>query len=443
MTFSPTPFTTPTPPIQDRLKIRKTISRFRWSTLKFLVCLAVLMLTSAAPLDSPTIRAVGNLVLSVNPDAFESFDRELAFHHAPVHYQDTDSSASSSDFLTRWDYDGDTRPNNNWENLATADFEAVAYYSVVETETHWYIVYSFYHPRDWLDGAGSSEHENDLEGFLSVVRKDGTPYGSLQGLITVFHNEFPSYRRGLETSGLDESVARLEWSSLENILNENNVDLDGELAFSEVDGVLRVKTTQQANGHGVKAWPSGNFGGERSCLDEDGIIYYPSLDKSGIPDSGCDHNVLYKLEPLWPLWEQQLKEIGQTRDSNSTFATWGVLQGNMNGGCGGLLFSLKICKKNSANTPWRWDASDDGGSFGGEIALDPAKITSHYFKDFGDFDNIYLRNRYLQDLERFGYSNSLLPRGFDSNLDLDSSYERLQKQDIAIRMDEPEWNQAS
>lgn len=411
---------------------RKTELLLRWRTLWFFMAVGVLLLVGAATFDQNTTEKVKGVLAGINAGGFEEFDSNLAFQHAPIHFQDTDDSEPSSDFLTRWDYDGDLSPNNNWENVPTADFKAVAYYSVVETATHWFVVYAFYHPRDWLDSPGSSEHENDLEGFLSIVHKNGTPYGSLQAIITVFHNEFPSYTRNSVEIASDESTLASGIKIFEDVVRENRVKLDGELVFSDVNGIRRIKTTQEPQGHGIKAWPSGNFSGDLPCEEEDGVIYYPSLSQAGIPDGGCDHHVFYKLEPLWPLWEVQLEEVGKIRNVFSTFAAWGVLQGNLNGGCGGGAFNFQLCSRNSANTPWRWDASHDNESYGGEMALDPAKMAAHYFDGFENFDQLYTRNRYLQDLDELGYSNSHLPRGFDSDFDLDSSIGRVRGLSIAV-----------
>ncbi|MEH1922732.1 nuclease A inhibitor family protein [Nostoc sp.] len=75
----------------------------------------------------------------------------LALYHAPIHYQDTDSTKYSGDYITRFDYDNDWRGTNNWDNLILFPLSAHAYYSVAETCTHWFITYSFYHPQDWTD----------------------------------------------------------------------------------------------------------------------------------------------------------------------------------------------------------------------------------------------------------------------------------------------------
>ena len=77
----------------------------------------------------------------------------LAARWAPVWYQDTDSSDYKADYIVAYDFDGDTRSDNNWENLKKSgvDLSAVIYYTVVETQTHWFITYTDFHPRDWKE----------------------------------------------------------------------------------------------------------------------------------------------------------------------------------------------------------------------------------------------------------------------------------------------------
>ena len=86
-----------------------------------------------------------------------------------------------SDFITNVDYDGNWITDDNWDNLDNDDIEipAYVYYSVSETETHYYLYYATYHPRDWvayswLEGALiDNNHENDMEFFFLMVQKDG------------------------------------------------------------------------------------------------------------------------------------------------------------------------------------------------------------------------------------------------------------------------------
>ncbi|MFB5677775.1 hypothetical protein ACE3NQ_23465 [Paenibacillus terreus] len=122
--------------------------------------------------------------------------------------------------------------SNNWENQP-ADvnrLKGMAYYSIAETPTHWFIMYAFYHPRDWTDFPffGLDEHENDLEGELSVVRKDGSEYGKLEAMVTVFHSDFFSFKPG------DSSYAN------------GQETIDGTVRFQNDDGVERPVTFQEA-----------------------------------------------------------------------------------------------------------------------------------------------------------------------------------------------------
>ena len=66
-------------------------------------------------------------------------DFDIAYFHAPIHYQDMDSSNYRADYITRFDYDGNMIATDNWEHLTTFLLTAHAYYSVVETCTHWFI----------------------------------------------------------------------------------------------------------------------------------------------------------------------------------------------------------------------------------------------------------------------------------------------------------------
>ena len=333
-----------------------------------------------------------------------SYD-DLAFHYAPVHYQDTDSSDYPSDYITAFDYDSDRVSTNNWDHRGNGQWPATVYYSVVESCTHYFISYAFYHPRDWTDTIFDQEHENDLEGEIIAVSKDGSEYGSLQGMLTVFHTDFFSFT----PSG--------------SPLRNGHETIDGTLSFeTTADGVSRPKTVQEAKGHGLKAWPyASDFNGS---ANQDGIIYHPVRGIGGIPTSGNDRNVGYQLVDILVtngMWSAALNDAGLSESQAQTFASWGTFKGDTSGGCGS---GLKTCSTNSANTPWGWDDGNDGASYRGEFALDPAHLFGFYFTGV-NFSQQYLHNRYLEDMRAAGYTSSNPPRGFPSQLDLNSLYSRL------------------
>ena len=354
-------------------------------------------------------RATEKLVKQPTP-SLSSFQSSLAYYYAPIHYQDTDRDKAEADYITAWDYDGDVVSSNNWDNLHYYPLNAVVYFSVVESQTHWFIVYSFFHPRDWRDGITGEEHENDIESLLAIVRKDGSTFGKLLGIVTVFHKKYCSFTP--------------DNSHLTGIKN-----FGGVLSFgSNEDGTnCHPKTSQEAKKHGLKAWPYvGNFVNKPN---NDGIIYYPSLESSEVPLSGNDRTVMYKLIPLWELWERQLTEVELDPSAYITFqplsvwsawgvrGVWGVLKGDDSGGCGKGLFIT--CKLNAAKTPW-----GSGGT--GIMALDPIRMANQYFTEWTSFSWNYVKNRYLENLRDRNYSSANLPRGWPNELDLDALLARLQ-----------------
>lgn len=113
---------------------------------------------------------------------------KLAAFHAPIVFQETGHNPKA-DALTKFDFDGDHIGNNNWENLPTHPTPAFVYYDVRESKTHYFIMYSFFHPRDysyicipWIC------HENDLEGAMLTIEKSEDPMGRLVAIQTLAHD---------------------------------------------------------------------------------------------------------------------------------------------------------------------------------------------------------------------------------------------------------------
>lgn len=352
-----------------------------------------------------TLTTLALALAAALPAAHATSTSDLAWHWAPVHYQDTDSSDYPSDYITAFDYDGDRVSTNNWDDRGNGLWPATVYYGVVESCTHWFVSYAFYHPRDWSDTVFDQEHENDLEGFVVSVRKDGSAYGRLEGMITVFHTDFHSftppgspYTTGHET-------------------------IDGTVSFEAVDGIARIKSVAEAKGHGLKAWPyASDFDG---APDQDGVVYYPTQGAAGAPTSGNDRHVPYRLVDMAEpngMWTQALNDALQPAAQAYTFSSFGTFRGDASGGCGS---GLKTCSTNSANTPWGWDDGNDGASYRGEFAYDPAHLFSFYFGGTGDFSQKYVSNVFLAGLQGAGFRSGHTPAGFPSQLDLDTLYGKL------------------
>ncbi len=297
--------------------------------------------------------------------SFLDFNRKLAATWAPIHHQDVDVSGGDalggdSDFISAIDFDGNWATDDNWENTSRFPLSAHGYYSVVWTRTHWYVVYAFYHPRDWCDvflcGA-VDKHENDLEGLLAIIRRPvvfaDDDFGTLEGIVTVFHNDFFSF------------------TPQGSPLTDGDEDIDGTLTMQAFDGGLHPVTAQEAKGHGLKAHPFVKIEGG------DGVVYFPS-EIAEVPSGPNDRNVAYKLVNIFDpggMWSR--------RNDPQTFASFGAFKGD-NG------------KDNAAHAPWAWDDHDDGATLpGGELALDPAKLARRYFDGLGAFSDIYTSNPYM------------------------------------------------
>ncbi len=335
---------------------------------------------------------------------------ELAFRYAPIHYQDTDNSNARGDYITSVDYDKETQINNwntsdNWDHIFIFDLAATGYYSIVETCTHWYITYAFYHPRDW-DETNVGEHENDLEGIIVMVRKDGTMFGKIEGAITISHVDLYSF--------VPDGTP----------LSNGGEDIDGKLSFIEFEGSLHPVTSQEAKGHGLKAYPFiGDFSGKSS---EDGIIYFPSRTTGQVPTSGNDRHVLYQLTDIFTkdgLWDHQLADIGLDRSNASVFASFGNFKGDGSGGCGAGL-GKPFCDTDGANAPWNWDGNYTD-SHRGDWGLDPANLFQKFYSGLGQFDTRYLSNKFISDLMNKGYNSSNKPGGWNDAIDMNTLFSKL------------------
>ncbi|WP_222423727.1 hypothetical protein [Lysobacter antibioticus] len=291
----------------------------------------------------------------------------LAQRWAPVHYQDVDQTGAhalggAADYIARYDFDGDLDARNNWDHAGQAAYPlaAHAYYSVVETATHWYITYLFFHPRDWTDSFFDTEHENDAEGVMFAIARDGSTYGRLKAAVTVAHTDFFSY-----------VPAGSDWTG-----NAENVD--GTLSFLAHQGLPHPVTAQEAKGHGLKAWPAYDIRG-------DGVIYYPSSSVAEVPSGPDDRHVQYKLIDIFEpggLWEQ--------RNNTWLFSGYGNFAGDKSGGCGSGAIG---CTANAANAPWGWDDKDDVPARGA-LASDPAALAANYFRIPEASSPVYTYNPY-------------------------------------------------
>ena len=207
--------------------------------------------------------------------------RKLALHWAPFIAQET-WFQPKSDYLTRFDYDGDWRGNNNWDNLEAGSSQAYVYYTAMETSTHVFLVYNFFHPRDYSDNCAlGSCHENDNEGIVLAIQKDGSEFGRLQTMETLAHNNVHSYVNDASIRpGIHEIEAAVSF-------------------WQESHPMVFV----EAGGHGALSVSDRNslFNGALMRFTGTGVTYVPK----GVaerPGSPCAREVGYELLAIEEHW---------------------------------------------------------------------------------------------------------------------------------------------
>lgn len=302
---------------------------------------------------------LGLSVLSLGffPTAAPTVDPSvIAVHHAPVIYQ---GAASDQDYITRVDFDGDWIGNNNWENQPTGGLAAHVYYSVIETETHWFIFYSLFHPRDYEPFCLPILcHENDMESVHLVIVKDGSQMGRLLAMQTLAHGLIYLY-------------------AADPLLRGGFLPLMGQVLFEDGHPIVYVETY----GHGIYGHPI-EFKG--------GVVVYRVGDDAEVPEGIRDEHVAYKLisihETLWP----RRGEIGPGKLFDQPFEYRGhILPAAFDGDNYG---------EDKANAPWGYGQALGAVLTRAEWLLDPAKTLAHHAAFVGSYSLRYLYNPYLDDL---------------------------------------------
>jgi hypothetical protein len=208
--------------------------------------------------------------------------RRLAEHYSPFVAQET-WFQWTADALTRSDFDDDWDAANNWDNLGKGSTQAYVYYAAIESQSHWFLIYNFFHARDYSDNcvAGTC-HENDNEGMVLAVRKDGSEFGKLETMETLAHNNVYSY--------VNDRAIRRGAHTIEGVIALH--DGSHPMVFLEAGGHGALGATDKKSlfDPAAKTWRVNT-----------GITYF----YKGIaerPKSGVDREVGYELLPIYHHW---------------------------------------------------------------------------------------------------------------------------------------------
>ena len=281
---------------------------------------------------------------------------EIAIHYAPQIDQAVNvllSEGGRGDFITAVNYDGDWTCLNNWENLTRGDLGAVVYYSVQETDTHYYVGYYFYHPRDdaeiWLD-----RHENDLEGVMLCVPKSADGYLAPTMMYTQGHgNVFFCFADGTQPAAMQSGSNH--GGKLVLVTDRIGQEAHRPHLYICPNGTLTNQghSVESAANHSTY-WSVGSSG-VRYVYG--GRADTPRYWNGSFTDSSnaCG----YDLRPLEELWAFR----NGPYDGTGVFGSYGAFDGDNPLG----LFSVGGDK---ANPPWAWRNKTVYG-FGGSFLSDP------------------------------------------------------------------------
>ncbi len=248
--------------------------------------------------DAASTRPVERVTFLAEPRIDDPY-RPLAEHYAPMLAQET-WFQPKSDTPARFDFDGDWRGDNNWENLDAGSSQAYVYYAVTETSTHWFLIYNVFHPRDYSDKcAVGTCHENDNEGLILTVRKDGSRFGRLQTMETLAHNNIYS------------AVA-------DNSIRDGAHRIEGEIEFH--DGSHPIVFIE-SGGHGI--YPTrektSRYNRERDEFADGTGITFVYKGVAERPRHASDRLVGYELLPIYQHWWTRARE---DRAADATFDSY-------------------------------------------------------------------------------------------------------------------------
>lgn len=298
------------------------------------------------------------------PDPAESTDPyfDLAEHYAPFIAQET-WFTPDADLLARFDYDGNWRGEDNWENLNIGSRQAFVYYAVMETRSHWFLLYNFFHARDYSDSciAGTC-HENDNEGLIITIRKDGSEFGRLEVMETLAHNNIYSFTNDPEIgNGLH--------------------DIDGRIdLFETTHPIIFI----EAGGHGVygSSARASLFDVEKMEFKSATGITYIYKGSAETPAYANDRRIGYALLPIYSEWwsrgNKDSPESNETFEDFYSYAPYGNRPKTASRFIAGA-FRGRTAGDNMAKPFWAWHdrrTRDKKVVNTGQWALDPAYSVS-------------------------------------------------------------------
>lgn len=329
---------------------------------------------------------------------------EIAARFAPVFYQGLGDD-EYQDYIRNFDFDGDWRGDNNWTNADNRRLpvRATVYFAVSETQTHLFIHYAVFHPRDYKGGnrgtllsgiirqgariggrydpTGKLEeaalaHENDMEGCLVVVAKNGNDLERARVVYveTMAHNTFFKYvPEGTTPPSRFDSVSLLD---------------------------QRPRLYIEPKGHGILAYRAGEGQSPRK-----GILIYDINGHANDAAANRQASVRYDLVPLFTtLWPRARRGVNETYGEAHDYGRVSVnvvqkdgrqIESQVKLGLIGSVFLGRVGANNMARPPWGWFDRDELGQPLGGWFFDPARTIQRHFNKGSEFSISYISAPFL------------------------------------------------
>ncbi len=322
---------------------------------------------------------------------------EAVLEFAPIFAQKVDNEWLVADQIAPIDFAGSFKNvKENVEKLNGLDANDIdtikpkIYYSVCETQTHFFIVYAVYHVIDWwkhvhpnnlydLIRERFDEHVHDMEGAMFVVTKEHDPV-RVDAVFTIAHNNFYLYANPWTEKGKSKYLRIVKF----------NETVDGQI-WRDDNG--RVKLYIECKGHGM-------YGDWEKWGGGDAIWYYYP-DHVNLPTDRLKSYEIGKGKNKQKMEEVKYKQYTLEdicRDDGLwTFRFKDAVFKQTKSGKWGFVYRHDKTRRTfggSANPPWSWNDHNDTSPIG-EIATDPARFICRYAQGLGPVSPQYLYNPYL------------------------------------------------
>lgn len=327
----------------------------------------------------------------------------IAERFAPIFFQALGDNPRS-DYITNFNFDGDWRGDNNWANAENKKFPLLAYvyYAVSETSTHYFIHYAVFHPRDYKGGEQRGLFLSDLIRQGAKIVGENDPTGLMDETAVAHENDMEGTLVVVAKNGKDPSAARVEFVETlrHNVFVPYVAGESRNPRFTTVKSFGdRVLLYIEPKGHGIEAY----LGDIKQTLGKQFLIYkyYGIADN---PERRTSDTIGYRLLPiettLWPKAQIGLRAKGKTFGVAHDYSQISVSIQLANGRAvkrkvklGGLgsAFLGKVGGINMARPPWGWFDTNRRDDPLGLWFFDPAGVTKRNF-DLGEsFSTVYIR----------------------------------------------------